>query len=63
MFFVFDSYQHFYSFPTMSLKGFLPRVFKSEESVVNSFHFLLDNESLTHSHTMTPFDAPGKQAF
>ena len=24
---------------------------------------LSDNLDLTHSHTMTPFDAPGKQAF
>ena len=23
----------------------------------------VDNSKLTHSHTMTPFDAPGKQAF
>ena len=25
--------------------------------------FLFFNTLLTHSHTMTPFDAPGKQAF
>ena len=24
---------------------------------------LLSGQELTHSHTMTPFDAPGKQAF
>ena len=28
-----------------------------------SGHFLLKSHALTHSHTMTPFDDPGKHTF
>ena len=40
----------FSSLPTMFSKGFFPKIIKGWTV-------------LTHSHTMTPFDAPGKQAF
>ena len=43
----------FSPFPTMFSKGFFPRVVKSRDCAVKT----------THSHTMTPFDASGKQAF
>ena len=33
--------------------------FQSFENIVGKE----ENAGLTHSHTMTPFDAPGKQAF
>ena len=36
-------------FPTIFSKGFVRKG--------------TQNSGLTHSHTMTPFDAPGKQAF
>ena len=45
-------YQPFLIFPLFS-KAFFTRVVKS----------LDHGKGLTHSHTMTPFDAPGKQAF
>ena len=32
--------------------------FNLQQSIILSF-----GKELTHSHTMTPFDAPGKQAF
>ena len=32
-------------------------------SSMHPFHDRIQTSLLTHSHTMTPFDAPGKQAF
>ena len=32
-------------------------------SINKAINFQSSTVSLTHSHTMTPFDAPGKQAF
>ena len=54
----------FSPFPTRFSKAFYFRAFKSRDNVVgltclkNYSEFLL-----AHSHTMTPFDASGKQAF
>ena len=44
-------YQHFLLFPQCFQKFFFLHCIKSRHRV------------LTHSHTMTPFDTPGKQAF
>ena len=38
-------------------------VSKREQSWETGSRCLRDVDSLTHSHTMTPFQAPGKQAF
>ena len=35
---------------------------KQEKFLITSI-FSLSHNALTHSHTMTPFDAPGKQTF
>ena len=41
-----------------------PRGLESQETVTDHHGMTLAiKEALTHSHTMTPFDAPGKQAF
>ena len=54
---------------TLKVNVFLKTLRKGENSVEHDprLGWLLqqhDNKrSLTHSHTMTPFDAPGKQAF
>ena len=45
----------FSSFPEMFSKGFFFKIIKSSDCVVQYL--------LTHSHTMRPFDTPGKQAF
>ena len=47
-------YQHFLLFPQCFQMHSYYRVVKSRNCVA---------ESLTHLHTMTPFDDPGKQAF
>ena len=52
----------------MFSKGFFLKVIKSLDFVVksnmyNSEPFNLTILTLTHSHTITLFDAPGKQAF
>ena len=44
-------YYHFLLFPQCFLNSFFLGFIKSSNCV------------LTHSHTMTPFDAPGKQAY
>ena len=44
----------FSPFPTMFSTALFFKAVKNLESSV---------KELTHSHTMTPFDAPGKQAF
>ena len=44
----------FSPFPHNVIKGFFLRIIKSSDCVI---------KELTHSHTMTTFDGPGKQAF
>ena len=59
----------FYPFPTMFFKALFFWVVKSQDCVVKSkleASNMLPNwtsPNLNHSQTMTPFDAPGKQAF
>ena len=51
-------------FPTVFSKGLFPRGVKRCHCVGMGEMNLLDGVYLlTHSHTMTPFDAPGKQGF
>ena len=38
------------------------RTEKNVENIIKC-HTVYQRDGLTHSHTMTPFDAPGKQAF
>ena len=57
--------QHFLLFPQCFV--FFPKQISTLSST-NDFNLdqskiLLFGKVLTHSHTMTPFDAPGKQAF
>ena len=54
----------------MTISNFQNRAGKGSIAVAG-IHYGIDprvllsvsNETLTHSHTMTPFDAPGRQAF